>query len=35
MTKIKTSKILEFFAILIIMLTVSMTLFSPIPNNIK
>lgn len=35
MTKIKTSKILEFFAILIIMLAVSMTLFSPIPNNIK
>ena len=35
MTKIKTLKTLEFFAILIIMLAVTMTLFTPIPNNIK
>ena len=31
----KTSKIIESFMILIIMLAVSMTLFTPIPNNIK
>ena len=35
MTKTKTSQILEFFVILIILLAVSMTLFIPIPNNTK
>ena len=35
MDKIITSKTFAFFATLIIMLTVTMTLFLPIPNNVK
>ena len=35
MEKITTSKTFAFFATLIIMLAVTMTLFSPIPNNVK
>ena len=35
MDKIITSKTFAFFATLTIMLTVTMTLFLPIPNNVK